>query len=159
PRQGHDLPQHRKDNARFAANTSGFGDPHQLPKTELTPPSALVKLTTPRGSPFFEEHAMRKILRGYAKEKMVISFLLAPRRSSLARTNVLQLRAREKDIWSGKAQQSLRKKRFVKGDDTGQQGSDHLKEDIEMISRRTTLLSILVLGSVLGARVPAFGEA
>src|SRR5262249_13794316 len=47
------------------------------------------------------------------KTKMVISFLLAPRRSSLARTNALQLRAREKDIWSGKAQRSLRKKRFV----------------------------------------------
>src|SRR5262249_14736746 len=93
------------------------------------------------------------------KKKMVISFLLAPRRSSLARTNVLQLRAREKDIWSGKAQQSIRTKRFVKGDDTGQQGSDHPEKDIEMISRRTTLLNILVLGSVLGARVPAFGEA
>src|SRR5215470_2963103 len=37
------------------------------------------------------------------KTKMVISFLLAPRRSSLARTNALQLRATEKDIWSGKA--------------------------------------------------------
>src|SRR6516164_4509055 len=47
------------------------------------------------------------------KTKMVISFLLAPRRSSLARTNALQLRATEKDIWSGKAQRSLRKKRFV----------------------------------------------
>src|SRR5215471_13304748 len=47
------------------------------------------------------------------KTKMVISFLLAPRRSSLARTNALQLRAREKDIWSGKAQRSLRKKRFA----------------------------------------------
>ena len=44
-------------NARFAANTSAFGDPHQLPKTELTPPSALVKLTTPIGSPFFHRGA------------------------------------------------------------------------------------------------------
>src|SRR4029434_6999298 len=47
------------------------------------------------------------------KTKMVISFLLALRRSSLARTNALQLRAREKDIWSGKAPRSFRKKRFV----------------------------------------------
>jgi len=93
------------------------------------------------------------------KTKMVISFLLAPGRSSLGRTNALPLRAREKDIWSGKAQRSIRKKRIVKGDDTGQQGSDHPKEDIEMISRRTTLLNILVLGSVLGAGLPAFGEA
>src|SRR5262249_42640857 len=52
------------------------------------------------------------------KTKMVISFLLAPRRSSLARTNALQLRAREKDIWSGKAQRSLRRKRFVARSDT-----------------------------------------
>src|SRR5262249_1321728 len=93
------------------------------------------------------------------KTKMVISFLLTPGRSSLGRTNALPLRAREKDIWSGKAQRSIRKKRIVKGDDTGQQGSDHPKEDIERITGRTTLLNILVLGSVLGAGLPAFGEA
>src|SRR6516162_7149413 len=55
---------------RFAANTSAFGDPHQLRNTELTPPSALVKLATRRGSPLFHPgHAMRKVLRGYAKDK------------------------------------------------------------------------------------------
>jgi len=37
---------------------------------------------------------------------------LARFRSVLARTSVLQLLARRKDIWSGKAQRSLRKKRF-----------------------------------------------
>src|SRR5215472_17115882 len=37
-------------------------------------------------------------------------------------------------------------------------GRGQTKEDIEMISRRITLLNILVLGSVLGAGLPAFGE-
>src|SRR5262249_61656732 len=38
-------------------------------------------------------------------------------------------------------------------------GSDH-KEHIEMISRRTTMLNILVVGTVLAAGgLPAFGES
>src|ERR1700730_8198857 len=44
------------------------------------------------------------------KTKVAISFLLAPCRSPLVRTNALQLCARKKDIWSGKAQRFLRKK-------------------------------------------------
>ena len=44
---------------------------------------------------------------------MTISFLLAPCRSPLARTNALQLRASKKDIRLGKVQRSLGKKRFV----------------------------------------------
>ena len=47
------------------------------------------------------------------KTKMAISFLLAPCRSPLARTNALQLCASKKDIWLGKVQRSLGKKRFV----------------------------------------------
>ena len=44
---------------------------------------------------------------------MAISFLLAPCRFPLARTNVLQPCASKKDIWLGKVQRSLGKKRFV----------------------------------------------
>ena len=44
---------------------------------------------------------------------MAISFLLAPCRSSLARTNALQLCASKKDSWLDKVQRSLGKKRFV----------------------------------------------
>src|SRR5260221_13084185 len=44
---------------------------------------------------------------------MAISFLLAPCRSPLARTNALQLCASKKNIWLGKVQRSLGKKRFV----------------------------------------------
>src|SRR5713226_8180236 len=44
---------------------------------------------------------------------MAISFLLAPCRSPLASTNALQLCASKKNIWLGKVQRSLGKKRFV----------------------------------------------
>src|SRR5262245_49641999 len=44
---------------------------------------------------------------------MAISFLLAPCRSPSARTNALDLCAKKKNIWLGKVQRSLGKKRFV----------------------------------------------
>src|SRR5258707_2680879 len=56
-----------------------------------------------------QEHAMRKVLRAYANDKNGNLSC----RSPLARTNALQQLARKKYIWSGKAQRSLRKKRFV----------------------------------------------
>jgi hypothetical protein len=56
---------------------------------------------------------MRKVIRGYAKDKISISFLLARSLSLIARINALRLLARIKDIWSGKAQRSLRKKLYV----------------------------------------------
>ena len=56
---------------------------------------------------------MRKVIRGYAKEKISISFLLARSLSLIARVSALQLLARIKGIWSDKEQRSLRKKLFV----------------------------------------------
>ena len=54
-----------------------------------------------------------KVIRGYAKDKISISFLLARSLSLIARVNALQLLARIKDIWSDKEQRSLRTKLFV----------------------------------------------
>ena len=56
---------------------------------------------------------MRKVLRGYAKTRLAISFLSARCPFLLARTNALGLLSGKKDIWSGKAQGYLRKKLFV----------------------------------------------
>src|SRR5262249_5368582 len=54
----------------LAADTSTLGDPHQLRKTGLTPTSALVKLRREEVAPSpFRSTRMRKVLRGYAKDK------------------------------------------------------------------------------------------
>jgi hypothetical protein len=52
---------------------------------------------------------MRKVIRGYAKEKISISFLLARSLSLIARINALRLLARIKDIQSDKERRPLRK--------------------------------------------------
>ena len=52
---------------------------------------------------------MRKVLRGYAKAKDAISSLSARCLSLIARINRPQENVKTKDIWSGKAQRSLRK--------------------------------------------------
>src|SRR6516165_1685264 len=56
---------------------------------------------------------MRRVIRGYGKTKISISFLLARSLSLIARINALRLLARMKDIWSDKERRSFRKKRFV----------------------------------------------
>ena len=54
---------------------------------------------------FIREHAMRRVLRGYAKDKEGNDILIGTMR--------LQGNVRTKDIWSGKVQQSLREKQWV----------------------------------------------
>ena len=56
---------------------------------------------------------MRKVFRGYAKDKDGNLILIGTVPSLTARTNRLQENAWTKDIWSGKAQQSLRKKQWI----------------------------------------------
>jgi hypothetical protein len=56
---------------------------------------------------------MRKVIRGYAKDKNLNLILLARSLSLIARVNALQLLARIRDIWSDKEKRSLRTKLFV----------------------------------------------
>ena len=56
---------------------------------------------------------MRKVIQGYAKDKISIPLLLARSLSLIARINALQLLVRINDSWSDKEQRSLRKKLFV----------------------------------------------
>ena len=56
---------------------------------------------------------MRKVLRGYAKDKTGNLILIGAMPVPLVRTNALRLLGGKKDIWSGKAQRYLRKKLFV----------------------------------------------
>ena len=93
------------------------------------------------------------------------------------RTNALQLRSREKDIWSGKAQRSLRKKRFVNRprSDTRRNLVGQKEDDDKQAAKTRTELEALVLAELRAApqcgsavhvtvvpydnyRVPAIGE-
>ena len=56
---------------------------------------------------------MRKVLRGYANTKMAALFLLARFLSIIARINRRRENVKTKDIWSGKAQRSLRRNSLI----------------------------------------------
>jgi hypothetical protein len=56
---------------------------------------------------------MRKVIRGYAKDKNLNLILIARSLSLTASTNALRPLTRIKDIWSDKEQRSLRRKLFV----------------------------------------------
>ena len=56
---------------------------------------------------------MRKVIRGYAKDKNLNLILIARSLSLTGSTNALRPLTRIKDIWSDKEQRSLRRKLFV----------------------------------------------
>ena len=56
---------------------------------------------------------MRKVLRGYAKNKDGNLILIGTMPVPHSKDKRLQGNVKTKDIWSGKAQQSLRKKQWV----------------------------------------------
>src|SRR6516225_9060004 len=57
---------------------------------------------------------MRKILRGYVKDKNGNLILIGAIPVPISKDKVLRRLAWRKDTWSGKAQRSLRKKRFIR---------------------------------------------
>ena len=56
---------------------------------------------------------MRKVLRGYAKDKNGNLILIGTTPVLFSKDKCSPATRQGKDIWSGKAQRSLRKKRFV----------------------------------------------
>jgi hypothetical protein len=56
---------------------------------------------------------MRKVLRGYAKDKNGILILIGTMPVPFSKDKPSPRERQDKDIWSGKAQRSLRKKLFA----------------------------------------------